>query len=197
MPNVDAPTGFTPIRHLYGGTVRYDGGYTIASGYATSLFTGDPVSLAATVAGKDIERAVPATGRILGIFAGVQYTDATGEVRWDNQWVGGTTTKGGEDAEAFIYTDPGIVYVAQSDDGTLDATSTGQFVDFVLTHAGNSSTGVSGAELDGSSVLGTILQFKLVAPATALDGISDTDLTDANSRWECLIAEGEFTGTYA
>lgn len=197
MANTDAPTGFTPVRHLYGGTVRYDGGYTIASGYGTALFSGDPVSLAGTVATKDIERAAAATGRILGIFNGCQYTASNGDVVWTNQWVASTTTKGSADAEAFVYTDPGIVYEAQSDDGTLDATSVGQFADFVLTHAGDTSTGVSGAEIDGSTVAGTILQFKLVGPGKALDGISATDLTAANSRWECIVAEGEFTGTYA
>lgn len=195
MANTDAPTGFRPLRHLTGGIVRFAGGYTIASAYATSIFQGDLVSLAATRAERDIELTADGAAGIIGVFAGCQYTASDGSVIWTNQWVGGTATKGSVDAEAFIYTDPYIVYEAQVD-GTLAATAAGQFIDMVSTHAGNTSTGISGEELDSTTEANTILQLKLLGPAKALDGISDTDLSSDHSRWEVVIAEGELAGTY-
>lgn len=195
MPNTDAPTGFRPVRHLTGGVVRYAGGYTIASAYATSIFAGDLVSLAATRAGKDIELTVGGAAGIMGVFAGCRYTAADGSPIWTNQWTGGTTTKGSADAEAFVFVDPFIVYEAQAD-GILPETVVGQFVDMISTHAGNTSTGISGQELNSASEANTILQLKVLGLAPGVDGISESDVATANSRWEVVIAEGELAGTY-
>ena len=73
MSNVDAPSGFTPLYHLHGGTVRYNGGYTIASGLASDIFLGDTVIETATGQGTDVDVGA-ATGVILGVFAGCRYS---------------------------------------------------------------------------------------------------------------------------
>lgn len=194
MANIDAPSGFTPVRHLHGGTIRYEGGYTIASAYATSIFTGDLVSLAATRANKDIERTATGAAEIIGVFGGCQYQASNGDVVWSPYWPASTVTKGSADAEAFIYVDPGIVYEVQSD-GILAATSVGLFADMVSTVAGNASTGRSGEEIAASTILATILQVKVIGLARGTDGVSVSDVASANSRWEVIIAEGELVGT--
>jgi len=44
MANLDAPQGFTPMRHMSGGVIRANA-YEIANGSGTSIFTGDAVQL--------------------------------------------------------------------------------------------------------------------------------------------------------
>jgi hypothetical protein len=189
MPNLDAPNGFVPVRHLKGGTVRYaDGKYTIASGLASDIFLGDPVIH--TGSGTNIDVAVGGptspSSHILGIFAGCAYTNAQGEPVWAKQWVSGTATLGAVDAEAFIYTDPDIVYSVQLG-GSITAADIGQLADFLESPTGNTATGVSGAELEAVFAAGT--QFKILRLAAAPDGIFEADISAANPRLEVIIAD--------
>jgi hypothetical protein len=194
MANQDAPTGFSPVRHLKGGTIRYDGGFTIASAYDTSIFSGDLVSLAATRALKDIALTADGAANIMGVFAGCQYTAADGSVIWTPFWLADTVTKGSVDAEAFVYADPDIVYDVQAD-GTLAVTVMGQFVDMVSTHAGSAATGRSGEEINSASESNDILQCKVIGLRNGTDGITASDVTADHSRWEVIIAEHEYQGT--
>lgn len=194
MANLDKPTGFTPLRHLHGGTVRYEGGYTIASAYGTAIYSGDLVSLAATRANKDIELTAAGAALIIGVFAGCQYTAADGSVVWTPYWAASTATLGSADAEAFVYTDPAIVYDVQSD-GVLPATVVGQFTDMITTHGGSAVTGRSGQEINSAAESNDILQVKIIGLGRGTDGVSPSDVASANSRWEVIIAEGELVGT--
>lgn len=190
MPNLDAPNGFVPVRHLNGGTVRYTGGYTIDSGEASDIFLGDAVILHATPAGDGNNIDVAAAGgEIIGIFAGCQYTAANGDVVWAKQWVGGTATLGAAPAEAFVYTDPQIVFSVQVD-GTIVAADIGNFADLVA-GAGNALNGISGFELSATTA-GTIAQFQILALADAPDGIFPADISAANPRVEVQIAESPY-----
>lgn len=188
MANLDAPNGLVPVRHLKGGTIRYDGKYTIASGLNEDLFSGDPVALTGT--GTNIRQAVggPTTPDtdILGVFAGCQYVAANGDVVWSNQWVAATATLGAVDAEAFVYTDPDVIYSCQLS-GSITAADIGQLVDFLdSTQAnGNSANGISGVELEAVFTAGT--QFKIHRLAQGPDGIFEADISSANPRLEVSI----------
>ena len=186
MSNGDAPSGFTPLYHLHGGTVRYNGGYTIASGLASDIFLGDTVIETATGQGTDVDVGA-ATGVILGVFAGCRYTAANGDVVWAKQWVSGTATLGGVAAEAFVYTDPNIVFSAQVS-AALSAAEIGQFAS-VVAGAGNVATGVSGFELDQSTTVATILQWRILRFASAPDGIDLSTTASLFPRVECQIAQ--------
>ena len=190
MANLDAPNGFTPVRHLNGGTVRYTGGYTIDSGQASDIFLGDAVILDATPTGdgNNIDVAV-AGGELIGIFAGCQYTAANGDVVWAKQWASGTATLGAEPAEAFVYVDPRIVFSVQVD-GTIADTDIGNFADLVA-GAGNAATGVSGFELSATTA-GTIAQFQILGLSSAPDGIFTADIATANPRVDVQIAESPY-----
>lgn len=191
MANLDAPNGFTPSYHRNGGVVRYNGDYKIASGLASDIFLGDIVIIDSTADGVHIDVGAAASTRILGVFAGCNYTAVDGSVVWAKQWVSGTATLGGVSAEAHVYTDQHIVYTAQVDGAIAEADIFG-YMDSVQTVAGNTATGVSGMELDSTSVAATILQFKILRAAPAPDGIYKSDILTANSRVECMIAESEF-----
>ena len=181
MANLNAPSGFNPVRHLKGGTVRYDGGFTIASAEASNIFAGDAVI--ATGAGKIIDVA-PVAVPVLGVFAGCQYTAANGDVVWSNQWVGGTATKGAVPAEAFVYTDPGIVFAVQA--LTIAEADVGLAADLDVTDAGNAATGISGMQLD--STFGADGQFLVLGLAGAPDGINPAEY-GADAKVEVVMNE--------
>lgn len=186
MSDVDAPSGFTPLYHLHGGTVRYNGKYTIASALASDIFLGDTVIETATGQGTDIDVGAT-TGVILGVFAGCSYTAANGDVVFAKQWVSGTATLGGVAAEAYVYTDPNIVYSAQVS-AALSAAEIGQFAS-VIAGAGNTATGVSAFELNQATTVATILQWRILRFASAPTGIDLSDTSSLFPRVECQIAQ--------
>ena len=74
-------------------------GYEIASGYATSLGLGDPVKL---VSGT-LQRATNDTDDAVGVFLGVNYTDAQGTPVFSKVWVASTVAT---DVTALVLDDP-------------------------------------------------------------------------------------------
>jgi hypothetical protein len=191
MANLDAPNGFTPSYHRAGGTIRYEGGFKIADGLAADIFSGDLVIIDAAADDTHITVGAAASTRLLGVFAGCQYTAANGDVVWSNQWASGTATKGGVAAEAFVYTDHNIVYTAQLD-GIITLDEVFGYADSIQTVAGNAATGISGMEVNATSAAATILQLKLLGFAAAPDGIYLSDPTTANAGVNVAIAEGEY-----
>lgn len=150
MANADQPNGLTPARHYHGGVIRANA-YRIASGLAANIFSGDLVKSAGT--GQTIT--VCAAGdRTVGVFAGVSYPDANGDMQFRPNWVTGTTTKGSVDAIAWVYDDPAIAFEIQHS-GTSTATMDGNFADITAATAGSTATGRSGFELDTASVTAT------------------------------------------
>ncbi len=185
MSDVDAANGFTPLYHLHGGTVRYNGKYTIASALASNIFLGDPVIQTVTGQGTDIDVAAAAEV-ILGVFAGCSYTAANGDVVFAKQWVTGTVTLGSVAAEAYVYTDPSIVYNVQCN-ATVDSDEITEFMDIEYT-AGNTATGVSAVELDVASALATILQCRVIRFSAAPTGIELSTTASLFPRVECQVA---------
>ena len=149
------------------------------------------VIIDAAADGTHIDVGAAASTRLLGVFAGCQYTAANGDVVWQNQWASGTATKGAEAAEAFVYTDQNIVYTAQLD-GIITQDEVFGYADSIQTVAGNAATGISGMEVNAASAAATILQLKLLGFAAAPDGINPADPLTANARVNVMIAEGEY-----
>jgi hypothetical protein len=141
MANTDAPRGFWPIRHLTGGQIRQSE-YSITTGYGTSIFFGDVVTL---VAAGTIQAAA-AGNRILGIFQGVEYTNAAGDVVFSKYWPASTTAT---NIKAYVVDDPNVLFGVQSAGSTV-AADIGNLGDHVA-GAGNASTGLSAHELSGST----------------------------------------------
>ena len=109
MANVDAPNGFTPLRHLTGGVIRANE-YAIANGYAANLASGDIVALHTD---GTIIRGT-AGGVVLGVFYGVEYIENdTGDVKFRKVWNNATTAKSNDPIKAYVYDDPNITYKIQ------------------------------------------------------------------------------------
>jgi len=165
MANEDAPRGFRPVRHLTGGTIR-PSVYTIASAYGTDIFNGDVVKL---VTGGGIELAA-AGNRMIGVFAGVKYTDSSGNLIYKEYWPASTTAT---DIEAQVYDDPYIVFGAQSDGSTV-AADVGELTNHVA-GAGSAVTGRSAHELNASSGTSTA-GFRILGKVNAPDNAWGTNV---------------------
>jgi hypothetical protein len=92
-----------------------------------------------------------ATNVIRGVFGGVKYVNAQGDIKFSRYWASGTTLATGEVAKALVYDDPNILFGVQCD-GTLTATMIGQLIEFDFSTAGSAATGLSGCQADIANV---------------------------------------------
>jgi len=179
----DRPNGLVPLRHLTGGVIRASE-YTIASAYATSIFSGDPVKTVGT--GKTIAQAA-AGDTILGVFAGCRFTDANGDTQFKPYWPASTTAT---NIVAYVFDDPQIVYEVQADD-TVAAAALGQSFDVVV-GSGSATTGRSAVELDASTA-GATGQLRSIGFVDRIDAAT----TSAYPKLEVVIGEAEYKAALA
>jgi len=153
MPNVDNPNGFTPTRHLTGGTIRAEE-MPIAKETAAAIFSGDLVELLAT--GFIKVGTATSAGAAIGVFAGCSFTAADGTPTFSRHWPAAQATLGDADAIGYVYSDPDIVFAAQTT-GTALFADNGALLDMTAT-AGSTSTGQSAHEINQAA--STVDQFR-------------------------------------
>ena len=147
MANVDAAFGLAPVRHLSGNGYSRANVYTIASGLAENIFTGDAVIL---IADGVLTPHTATEVNNIGVFAGVSYTASDGSYVYSQYWPTGTTAT---NIKAYVYDDPYTVFKVQSA-GTIAQTNVGNCADLVA-GAGSTATGQSGFESSGTMAAGT------------------------------------------
>ena len=179
MSSTSAPFGFRPSYHN-SGQIRPKA-YTIASTYAANIFLGDPVKLTddgvIQLGTSDGTRSGTVDSvKLLGIFAGVEYYDATGKPTVSNFWPTGTTAT---NIVAYVYDDPETLFDVQyANPGTAGTDSmqsaVGEECDWtVASPGGSTSTGLSSTSL--TAIQSTSGQFQITGFA---HNINDS-LTDA------------------
>lgn len=154
MAAINAPFGFRPSYHN-SGFIRPKV-YTIASGLGTNIFAGDPVKLhtdgviqLGTSGGT--RAGTVTTVKLLGIFAGVEYIDATGKPTVSNFWPSGTSAT---NIIAYVYDDPETLFDAvminpvysSTPPGVSAQASVGDEMDWIYdnsTYGGSTATGLS------------------------------------------------------
>lgn len=144
-----APFGMRPVFHP-SGIMRaraLDNG--IASGYASSIFLGDPVRLTST----GQINVGTGSNSILGSFAGCEFVDTFGRYRMSSYWPANTT---GTQVRAWFHDDPVLVYAIQAN-GPVAQAAVGDQANIVNPGTGNTSTGISAAALS-STLAGTGVQ---------------------------------------
>ena len=148
MASSATPYGARPVGTLsasgsFSGKVRH---YSIASGYATSIFYGDFVKL---VAAGGVEKDTGTTACTpVGIFLGVSYTDPnTSQKTFSQMW---TASVVASDATAYVIDDPDVLFEMQAD-GTAAQTVIGNNAAVALT-AGSTSIGTSKNVVDISTI---------------------------------------------
>lgn len=152
MANPNMPFGFRPSRHIAGGTPGRTNGFSIASGYGTTIYLGDPV----TRDGNDGIIRAAANTSILGIFVGVNIIGPDGSVVFSPKWTAGQTLATGFKAEALVIDDEFQTFIVQSS-GSLDDASVGNLVNVDFATAGDDASGQSRAAV--STALSTENQF--------------------------------------
>ena len=177
MSSTSAPFGFRASYHN-SGQMRPKA-YVIASTYAANIFSGDPVKLTDNgviqLGTSDGTRSGTTDGvSLLGIFAGVQYLDASGKPTISPFWPSGTT---GTEITAWVYDDPETLFDVQYNNpsaGTTVQTAVGEECDWTVASPGGSTqTGLSNTYL--TAIQATSGQFQITG-----FGYEITDsLTDA------------------
>lgn len=108
---INAPFGLQ-ARRILGGSLwnGQQSQYFIASGYGTSLFTGDPI---APEADGTIVRGVAGTG-IIGVFNGVKYVTDTAIEVFAPYWPANQVTQNAANAFGYVIDDPNTVFDVQA-----------------------------------------------------------------------------------
>lgn len=148
MPNTDAPFGFAPNISLAGGTPSRTSGYRVAADYATAIFSGDLVRSVGTDRNVEVV-AAGGSSRVLGVFAGCQYVNDTGDVVWAQYWPGVALADTTKIVECYVYDDPALELTAQIT--TAAAADVGGVFD-IVDNGGNPVTGRSGQEVNEALV---------------------------------------------
>jgi hypothetical protein len=158
MANADTPHGLTPVGHMSGSDVN---GRVIPcyapSSYETGLFLGDPVLMNGTsntgvvtvVGGGSFE-----IGTLPDVVAATvgDGNSISGVVVGQYPVTRDSTVYGAADTERvlLVNVDPYTIYRIQAD-GAVPAASVGLNAVLIATHAGSTTTGISGMELDTTS----------------------------------------------
>jgi len=162
----NAPNGLRPVKKLDGSAwTGQTTSYPVASGYGTSLFKGDPVTVLA-----DGTLGIGVAGSsVVGVFFGIQYTDAAGNIVNSPNWVASSTTRGSVTATAFVVDDPNVVFTIQESNGSgaagtpLTAADVGLNANFAV-GTGSTATGNSGATLNNTTEADTsTLNLKILS----------------------------------
>ena len=149
--NVNAPSGFTPVKHGYGGVVRPNNAadYSIAGGLASNINRGSLVKPTGT--GTNIDVVAAGANPSLGAFHGVSFVDSNGDTQFRPRWLSGQTVQAGSVPEATVFDDPDLLYDAMvSGTAGLANTNIGNTAN-VLIGTGNATTGQSGDMVDQST----------------------------------------------
>jgi len=158
MSTVSAPFGFRAAYNPSG--VIRPRKYTIATGYATAIYSGNPVMLEGT-AGTITNAGT--TGDLLGIFVGCEYKDSTGKPTVSNFWPASTTAT---EIVAWVIDDYNTVFEVQNV-GSVTQANIGEEAN-VSTLSGSTSTGLASTTLAAPNGT-TQSQFRIIGFAGGVD----------------------------
>lgn len=164
MTATAAPFGLRPAMHGSGGVIR-PSRRVIDTAYTTALYKGTPVLIAAD---GTVNVAAANSGRIDGVFAGCEYTDATGKRNVSPYWPG---TSGCTDIVAWVYDDPNLIFEVQASATLASTTLAGGYGVSASPGSGSTLTGVSSASLDAATAGTTSKQLIIVDLAAAEDNV--------------------------
>ena len=166
MANLNTPFGFRAIRHINNSDFSYNQ-YTIASGYAANIFTGDAVVLSSGTIQKAAGADTTASTTIQGIFAGCQYNlPGSNKPQFSSYWPSGQVAT---NIIAYVYDDPGIVYAVQCDSTAVTQSVVGSQFDF-YTGTGSTTYGQSGDYLYAAGTTGATKGWRVLAVSN--DGVN-------------------------
>lgn len=164
----------------YGGLRPYNSGATggeaitrafkIVSGVSGDMFQGDTIKQLNT--GGVSAGNADGDANIVGVLAGVNYTNSEGERVFTNKY---TDTIDRTDSVAFVYANPFQLYICKVGNGSgaddvITGADVGMSIDFDVTNAGNATTGQSGVLLEDGT--------EAVTARARIVAVSNDDGTD-------------------
>jgi hypothetical protein len=191
----NAPNGLRPVKKLDGSCwTGQTTSYPVASAYGTSLFKGDPVTI---LADGTLGIATPGSG-IVGVFWGVQFTNAAGDIVNSPNWVASTATRGAVPATAFVIDDANVVFTIQESNAAGAAGTPIALADVGLNAnvrigTGSTATGNSGATLNNETEATTAtLDLKVLGldpyPGNAVGNFANWLVKINNHRYAAGVA---------
>lgn len=181
MANVNAPYGFRPAKYLSG--APYNGAanlYSVPATDGTALFVGDPVVLTGTCdteGNPEVIRATVGTAVTTDRWVGVVVGFRPDSLYPSQMYRVASTAR-----KVLVADDLNLLFEAQEDSvgGAMGVTATSGSCQ-VVAGSGNTSTGLSGFQIDSSEAGGTTAtdQIFVVRPIEEVDN----DPTLANARW--------------
>jgi hypothetical protein len=187
MANVDFRQGLRPIGHLLG--LNWNSNlqkcYIPSTDTSIGVFVGDAVDLAgssdATGAYPTVTRVTTgASNPIYGVVVGIEPDPSVG--------LNITYRQNSTSRYVWVIRDPFVIYEIQGcSSAVITAASVGLNAVLVATHTGNTTTGLSGLELDSGA--GTAPAADSTYTLTIM-GCSDdpkNDITAVNAKWHVMI----------
>jgi hypothetical protein len=157
MANIDKPFGLRPIGNLSATGAQKQYSYVIENDNADPIFQGDLVTV---YDGYLVQFDPDAHTAAVGVFNGCNYIDpTTGKPTWKNYYPGNIDPSQGK-IQAEVLDDPNQLFTIQA-----ASSVTQEHVGFnadVSVGTGNTVTGVSGMELDGTPAKTAALNLKIV-----------------------------------
>jgi len=155
MANTDNPCGFKPLDNKPLRVTAYRIQGSEGTAYSENLFIGDMVTLSS---GYIVVGTAGTGNHLLGAIVGFECITsglAAGGYYPDDS---------SDDWYALVADDPEQRFVAQCDGGgTLAQANVGETVNLKTTHSGNTTTNLSGQEIDSSATAGAVTdQFRLL-----------------------------------
>jgi hypothetical protein len=162
---LNTPVGFIARKQANGGIAGRLNRYYIAGALASNIYRGSAVK--PTVTSKNIDVAI-AGDRLIGVFHGCNYIDASGNVQFRPYWGSGQTIIANSLAEADIVDDPNVIFSVQvSGAAGLALADIGAFADLVI-GTGSTATGNSADQLDQTTIgTGTVFRIEELDSTTA------------------------------
>jgi hypothetical protein len=150
MANVDKAFGLRPLGNLSATGAQKQYAYEINDNQSGAIYQGDLVTLSA---GYVVKYDSTLHTVALGVFNGVQYVDPTsGKPTFKNFYPGSVNITTGV-ISASVVDDPSQLFLIQADEDVVQA-DIGLNANIAYT-AGSSTTGLSGTELDSSTIANT------------------------------------------
>lgn len=186
MASSATPYGLLPVKRM--GENPFTHGvrrYKIASGYAANIFYGDVVKI---VNGGTIQKDTGTTSLTpIGVFLGVEYTDATYGLTFRQMWATGTVAS---DAYAYVCDDPFTLFQVQAS-GAIDQTGLGTNA-AVVQGSGSTATGKSAVTLNASTLATTS-----TLPLRIVDFVNSTTSSIGDAYTDVIVKfnNHQLTGT--
>jgi hypothetical protein len=150
MANVDKAFGLRPLGNLSATGAQKQFAYEINDNQSGAIYQGDLVTLSS---GYVVKYDSTLHTVALGVFNGCNYIDPTsGKPTWKNYYPGSVNITTGV-ISAEVVDDPSQLFLIQADEDVVQA-DIGLNANIAYT-AGSSTTGLSGTELDSSTLANT------------------------------------------